>query len=200
MITTGDVLRVVLSFLMPDNVIAQMVTHYVAGTGVEQDPDDVLTAITAQLLLGWEEVELIVSDVVTGDLLKLSVYDIVLDQWDEVATTSATAFDGLAAANMLPHGAAAVVRFFTDIGRRQGRKFIPGMGEPENVDGTWTAGTVTAMALFGAEWDDVVTVNGMPFTQGVYDAALESFEKFRQSIAANTIVGYQRRRKSGVGI
>lgn len=200
MITAGDVLKIVIALIMPDNVIAQLVLNYIMTIGDDQDPADVLIDIVAQLETAWAHIDGDVVDGVTGDTAKLSLYDTVLNQWDELAARSISGFDGTSVGEMLPHGAAGVVRFFTGVGRRQGRKFIPGLDESSQVDGTLTAGAVANLLLFGADWDDVVTSGGASFKPCVYNEALEDHEGFNQTFTVNTIIGYQRRRKSGVGI
>lgn len=200
MISSGDVLKIVIALVMPDNVIAQLVMNYIMTIGTDQDEDDVLGAIVTGLEGAWAHIEDEIVDGVQGDTAKLSLYDTVLDQWNELATVAVTGFDGTSVGEMLPHGAAAVCRFFTGVGRRQGRKFIPGLDESAQVDGTLVAGTVTDLVLFALDWDDVITFGDASFKPCVYNEETEDHEGFVGEAAVNTIVGYQRRRKAGVGI
>lgn len=200
MIESGDVIKIVLPFIMPDNVIAQLVMNYIMTIGTDQDEIDVLDDILTQLLVAWLHIEDHVVDGVAGDVAKLSIYDTVLDQWDEKASQAMTGFDGASVGEMLPHGAAAVIRFFTEVGRRQGRKFIMGLDESSQVDGTLVASAVTDLVFFALDWDDVVTSGDASFKPCTYNELLEDHEGFVQSIAVNTVIGYQRRRKAGVGI
>ncbi len=200
MLSTGDVIKVVVAFTMPDSVVAQLVTHYLVGAGSDILESDALDDIDVALGFAWASIEARVHDGVLGDTIKLSVWDFTLNQFDEKASKSTSLFDGTSTDQMLPHGAAAVLRLFTAVGRRQGRKFIPGLAEAEQGDGTWGALTVTDLAICAARWDNVVTVDSTPVSAGVFNIITELFEIFSGTVAANTIVGYQRRRKAGVGI
>lgn len=199
-LSSGDVIRVVLAFTMPSEVVMQLVTHYLIGTGSDIDENDALDEIEAVLATAWANIEDDVVDSVLGQTLKLSLWDTVEKRFDEVATKAVTAFDGTSIEEMLPHGAAAVCRFFTSQGRRQGRKFISGLGEGQQHNGLLESAPLAALVLFAADWVLGVVVDSTNVNQGVYDTALESFKGFQQSVAVNTIVGYQRRRKAGVGI
>lgn len=199
-LSSGDIIKIVVAFSMPDEVVMQLVTHYLIGTGADVDEGDTLDAIETVLGVAWDHIDALVLNAVTGETIKLSLWDTVAKRFDEVATKSTAVFDGSGSGEMLPHGAAAVLRFFTNQGRRQGRKFVSGLLETQQLNGSWIATAVTALALFAADWINGVTVDSTNVNQGVFDQALESFKGFQQSSAVNTVVGYQRRRKAGVGI
>lgn len=200
MLSTGDIIKIVVAFIMPDSVVAQLVTHFIVGLGSDIDEQDTLDAADIGLGNAFDALKTRVADTVLGDTIKLSVWDPVLKQFDEKASKSTSLFDGTNIDEMLPHGAAAVFRMFTSVGRRQGRKFIPGFTESQQVEGTWNAAPITDMAICAARWDNKLVVDSTDVEVGVFNSVTESFEKFSGTVAANTIVGYQRRRKAGVGI
>lgn len=200
MINAGDVLKIVIAYNMPEGVIAQLVTNYIMTIGDPQDEADVLDDIVVNMETAWAHIEDHVVDGVTGDTAKLSVYDTVLDQWNEKASVAVDNMDGLGLGEMLPHACAAVIRFFTGVGRRQGRKFLMGLSEASQEDGVLDVAVLAALTLFAADWDDVVDSGGASFKPCVYNELLEDHEGFLQTFAINTILGYQTRRKAGVGI
>lgn len=199
-LVTGDIIKIVFSFDAPDAVVMQNVYHYLMISGDAEDAEDVLDDIVAHHAVNHALIDEDIVDGVTGDVAKLSLWDSVLSQWDEIAAVALALFDGEAVGDMLPHGAAFVVRFFTEVGRRQGKKFLGGYDETLQVDGTWVAGAVTRAALWAAGLNDDIGSGGAVFRAGVFDEGPLGFLRFLTSSAANTIVGYQRRRKAGVGI
>ena len=148
MLTQGDIIKIVIAFTMPDNVVAQLVTHYIVGAGSDVAISDALDDIETALGNAWDETAGNVADVVLGDTIKMSLWDATLKQFDEVASKATALFDGTNIGEMLPHGVAPVVRFFTAVGRRQGRKFIPGLVEGAQDEGDIGAGEVTALSSF----------------------------------------------------
>lgn len=200
MIEVGDVLKIVLEWAMPESTIMQVVQLYQLKTGSAQTEEDVLTAILTNLELAWQDILSLLHEDMLGSTAKLSVYDTTLDQWDEKANEQMNNFDGEGIGDMLPHSDAAVVRFFTAIGRRQGRKFISGLMEGTQVNGKLTIGAVADLLTFAAIWNNNVTEQGSIFTPGVFNQPTEDFEPFVAARAVNTVTGAQRRRTIGVGI
>lgn len=200
MLSTGDIIKIVIAFTMPDNVVAQLVTHYIVKTGSDIAEGDTLDAIDTALATAWANIEDRIVDGVLGDTMKLSVWDAINEQFDEVASKSVTGFDGVSVAEMLPHGVAGVIRFFTAIGRRQGRKFIMGLTEGSQQDGDLEALAITDLSNFALAWDNNVTIDSTQIAMGVFNEVTGSLQQFINTVAVNTVVGYQRRRKAGVGI
>jgi len=195
-----DVIRIVLAFLMPESQVAQLVMHYRVGPGSPTNVTDALDDINDVLALAWLIIDEYVAGTVLGQTLSMLKWNTTTKAFDGVGAIPVTQFDGTGVGEMLPHGVAGVLRFFTSVGRRQGRKFIPGLQENTQDEGSFTALVGTALALTAAAWDDNVTTTGGLLVPGVFRTSDESFEDFTKEVAANTIVGYQRRRKQGVGI
>lgn len=198
----GAVLRLVTAFLMPDAVIAQMVFNAVfADTGVSDDELDVVDD-----LVDWAEAMLthlitrLVPEISTTDI-KVYIYDALDDDWDEVGSdTWSVTFTN--ASEMLPHGIAAVVHAKTIDPDVQGTKFVPGLGEATQDESDLSAGILGDLADFADEWVTpfVGLATGGDFAPVVWSVVATTPKLMSGDIVVNGQVGYQRRRKPGVGI
>lgn len=205
MIDLNDVLRVVAEWDGPAGSLAQLVYHFRVAAGNDEAPADVLGDIKTALETAWANIEDIVDDNWTFATLELYLRDVGAHQWDGVATTVSANLDGITAGDSVPQGAAALVKFFTELGRRQGRKYIMGLVETVQADGTITAPNVTKLALFGADLDDSVTSGSETLVFGTYNvdplsALYESFSDNIQTAQAEAVFAYQRRRRPGTGV
>lgn len=201
-ISSGTILKVVVSLLLPDSVIAQNVFYSVVADLVTSDAEDdvVLDLIDWVELMYTELNAYIVSSVVASDV-KVYEYDHVDDDWDEVGTDAWS--DGFASAgDMLPHGVAAVVHAKTIDPDVQATKFLPGFADGVFDDSDLSAGGVTAVLDFADVWGAPFTgtATGGLFGGGVWSVARGQFVLFNEVYICNGIAGYQRRRKPGVGI
>lgn len=108
--------------------------------------------------------------------------------------------DGNDTSHDLPAGVSAVVTGLTSSKGRRGRKFLPPFGELYSQDQAWTVQAITRLVDWAAKW-----VLGIPtgFSPGwLYPIIVEvgtSIWHIINGARANTIPGYQRRRKPGVG-
>jgi hypothetical protein len=201
-LSTNDILKVVVSIAFPESVVAQNVFWVLfendGGSAAEDDVlDDLETwveGIYANLLSKWDtETSL--------DELHAYVYDSSEDDFDEVGSRSLTGV-GITALDFLPHGTAAVTNAKTANPDVQGRKFWGGFTEGANNNGAVDSATLTAIALADADWvtDFTGAQTGSGFDPGVYSLTKSTFYGFTGDTVLNTVWGYQRRRKPGVGI
>ena len=201
-ISEGTVLRVVASLLFPDNVIAQNVFYAVLTTaGSSSDEDDVVLDMGEWLENLYGDIILdVISGVVAGGV-KVYEYDSVDDDWDEVGAGSWTdAFEN--ADEMLPHGVAAVCHARTTDPDVHATKYLGGYGENICAASDLVAPSIARLVTFIASWTTqfVGTDTGATFTPGVWSPTNVNFFAFNGEGVANAQVGYQRRRKPGVGI
>lgn len=99
----------------------------------------------------------------------------------------------------LPQGAAAVVNFPAFATTSQGRKFLGPFTEGTQNNGIWTAGAIANLVDYGARVLLDMTVDATEqFITGIMSGKDATFRGFAEAIV-NAVVGYQRRRKSGVG-
>ena len=204
-VAVGDYIRVVAEWDIPDGTIAQLVYHFHGATGSPATDTVVGGAVLAALHAAWLQIEDYVSDLVTGAELEVYLRDVANHQWDGIYTGVLTAADGADVTPMISHGAAGLVKIFTYAARRQGRKYLMGLTEGDNDDGSLVGAVTTALALFAADLDDPVTAGALTLNYGNYNTdplspLYETFATASQTVQAESIIAYQRRRRPGTGI
>ncbi len=205
MIDATDVLRLVISAAMPDSVVAQLVIHYLATAGSGGDEATILTALAANIEAALTDMQAMISTGVSTTEADLLKYDPVLHQFDGIENEALSGFTGGDVGHMLPHGDALLLKFYTTFPRRQGRKYIYGLGEANQQGGTWSAALLVAAALASADFMDTIVSDGITLVPGTFNVTpasdyYETFEAFVNAGGINSFCDYQRRRRPGVGI
>lgn len=201
----GDVIRVAMTGESPGANVFQNVWHYRMAVGAGGDEDLFLAAVEAKWRLAFAEITTRIASSFLYSFMEAWKRDTVNQRWDGIAALDISDTPGTNVGDPLPHGAAALNRHITTVFRRQGRHFIPGMAEAETALGLFASAALSDMADYGAIFDDTVIEGGNQYDWGVYnvDAASVLFQTFAQAsntVIANGIVAYQRRRKPLVGI
>lgn len=204
-INVNDILRVVLQFTMPGSTVSELVWHYLVTAGSGGADQDVIDDIVTAADLAFDNIVARMNNGIAGATADLFRWDSGLNRWDGLATGDATVIVATGANDMLPHGVAALVKFFTLVGRRQGRKFIPGFIETSQTGGEIVGAAVTDLVNFALDFHDDVVSAPVTLSPGNFnvDAASPLFETFAEwggTIQIATTMAYQRRRKPGVGI
>ena len=205
MIDLNDVLRVVAEWSGPDGSIAQLVWHYVVDAGNDEDPDDVLADIITNFETAWANIETIIHQGWQSTTLELYQRNVGLHQWDGVSVDTSLALDGASATEGQAHGAAGLVKIFTEAARRQSRKYIHGIIETVISNGVIQVTGTVPLGLFVADLDDSVISGTETLVYGTYNTdplsdLYESFSRRNQNAAVEAVVAYQRRRRPGTGI
>ena len=201
-LAANDILKVVVSLAFPDSVVAQNIfwTLFEAD-GSSVDDDDVLDDLETYVEAIYANILGALSDLVSLDDMKVYVYDSVGADFDEVGDRTVTGV-GTLATHMLPHGVAAVSNIGTTDPDVQGRKFWGGLGEDASEDGYVSAPSAAAFALCVGDWMTPFTGanTGSGFIPGVWSVVNTLFYASNAEGSTNLLLGYQRRRKPGVGI
>jgi hypothetical protein len=181
------------------------VWHYKATGGAGIDEDLVLAAIAANYAVAFANVQAEISPDYGWNLFQMWKRNVALGRWDGVASLPVASVFGTGAGDNIAHGVAAVGRIITDLARRQGRTFLPGLEDTNVVDGLLTAGMALLfldyLADFAADvagsgfFGSWITYNTDPLSPFFETAAIAA-----GGVIANLIVGYQRRRKPLVGL
>lgn len=204
-LSVDDVLRVVAEWAIPDGTVAQLVYHFIQTAGGPISSAQFLTAVVTALELAWDNIEDIIADEVLGGTIGIALYDFINHQFDGLESSPLVDVDGANITEMLPHGAAGLVKIFTAAARRQGRKYVHGLTEASNDAGTLIPTTVTDLALFAADLDDDVAAGGATFRYCTFNvdplsALYETASIASGTVQAEAVVAYQRRRRPGTGI
>lgn len=200
-----DVIRVVAEWDVPDGTIAQLVYHFLGVTAVTASDAAIVTAAIAHLEAAWPQVDQEISDLVLGSTLEVFKWDFTNNRFDGIGSGVLTGADGIDTDEMLPHGAAGLGKIFTEAARRQARKYIPGLTEGSQVDGTISAAALSAIALFLADLDDDLLAAGLTLEFGTFNtdptsSLFETFSSASGTVQAEAAFAYQRRRRPGTGI
>ena len=200
-----DVVRVVAQWNMPESTISQMVYHYLGASGSSVSAAVLATAVEAQLQTSFANISARIHETVLGDVIQLSQWDFTLNQWDGIATVAMVGIDGVEAGEMLPHGAAGLVKISTALPRRQARKYVPGLAETQQGDGIIIGVALTDLALFAAALDSNLVAGSLTLNYGVFNTEpasplFETFSAASGAVEAEGAVAYQRRRRPGTGI
>lgn len=201
-IPDNTVLRLVASILLPDQVIAQNVFYLLfRDTGASADADDLLSDCVDYIEGIYADFNGYIMATAAAAGLQVYNYDAVDDDWDEVGSLPWT--DGFSAGgDMLPHGVAAVLHAKTTDPDVQATKYIAGMNEASSEGSDLITAAITALVLIVSDWvqDDVGAATGGDLQPGVWSPKNTAFFQFNNIGVVNHLVGYQRRRKPGVGI
>lgn len=201
-ISADTVLRAVAELLLPGTNIAQNVWYFkFLDDGGSNADQDVVDDIVSQLDAMYNTIRNEVSDTVTLNEVKVYQWDAVGADWDEVGSNVMSNLM-LDTGHMLPHGVAPVVTARTVDPDVNGRKFFAGYGENSCNASTLNGTALTALIVLAAQWVNGFTggATGSAFTAGVWSVKLLQFKAFVDNFIINAVIGYQRRRKPGVGI
>lgn len=201
-LTTGDIVKIVATILWDDgNVMQNVFNAVLTGAGGPWAEADVIDDAGSWLTAMYTNITTLVSDTTQGSSVEGYVYDPIDDDWDEFDTDNWT-WAPTNATGELPRGAAALLNGKTTDPDVSGKKYIGGMAEGALGDGLWSAGTISDLVDWGADWliPFVGTASGADWTPGIWSPTRTVFLPSNLVAVIPTIPAYQRRRKRGVGI
>jgi hypothetical protein len=205
MIAVGDVLRFVSKLILGTSSEVNWVWHYLVTSGTTETDLNVVTALRDDLQLALAGMVANAHTSLASTECELYVWDSVLNRFDGTAQVNWTSFTGTDGLHALSNQNAALVKFFTNVGRRQARKYFSGYTEGK-VDGNALTGTLTAALLaWSAILDDPLTIGSVVVTPCVFNVdpaspLFETTELFNAVTAVETVPATMRSRKVGVGI
>lgn len=201
-ISSGTILKIVVSLLLPDTVIAQNIFYSVVADLTTSDAEeDVVTDLVTWVEAMYTTLAGIISDDVVASDIKVYEYDSIDDDWDEVGTSTwADTFSSTS--DMMPHGVACLIHARSTDPDTHGSKYIAGLSENNALDSDITGAAVAVLANFADDWVDafIGIETGGTFGPGVWSEVGTVFKLFNGNYTINGLIAYQRRRKPGVGI
>lgn len=201
-VAAGTILRVVGELIVPQSTVMQNVFYCkFDDNGTSNDEQDVVDDCRDWLDDIYGELVAQMKNTIDSGEVKVYEWDTVGLDWDEIGSAFLTV-NFTNAGDMLPHGVAAVITGRTFDPDVSGRKFFGGFCEDQQVGSVIGAAAATALALAGSEWLTTFTgaATASTFKTGVWSVAQSTFRQFVATLIVNGIMGYQRRRKPGVGI
>ena len=201
-ITTGDILRLVISQVWNDgNIMNNVFAAQIVGGGGPWDAGDVLDDLEDYADTMYTNISALVADPVDSNEVFGYVWDAINGDWDLFGSEPwAQVFND--PGNELPRGVAGFLKAPTTDPDVQGRKYIGGPTELSLTIGLWNAPYLAALVLFGGDWiaPYIGALTGATITPGVWSVKNQTFHEFENEVSVVTIPAYQRRRKRGVGI
>lgn len=198
-IDAGDLFRIAQHITMPEQVDAYNVLGVRCESGTCTEAE-FLTAAATWVTGLYANLQGVIHNQV--DLAEGTLNQVVwsVDAWvvDRLIGTILPSFTPTDANDMLPHAVAGVISFPTDIPRKFGRVFIPGLSEVQQADSLLVSGAATALANFATALRTAFTAGSASFLYrvlgqgGLFDDTT--------GFSVNGLVGSQRKRKPGVGI
>lgn len=201
-IAEGVIIKIAANILLNDeqtgiNVFwAEVADNIGAGP---LDDDDVLDAAANWLDVLYTNLLAVLADTIIGTIAEVWTVNLPDGDLTPVGFGVQT-WEGTSAADALPNGNAMICAISTEDTDVYGRKFIPGVNEGSTVDNNISAGSLVALLGFAEDWvAQYIDANDVVLNPGVYSNAQNAFRASVDSFSANAIIGYQRRRKPGVG-
>lgn len=201
-VSNGDLLRVTLKYSLPQTVEALNVFSYRfdgSNATLDQTVLDDFGLFFTNWALAWQSIS-----AVTAFVQAVKVAKLVGGELEDLGETPINT-GGSAGGGMLSHGAAPVLRAVLSGGRGQARKFIPGMTELFSDESIITPTGLSALAILAAIYASEINPTFFPgvveiYTPGTFEQAVSPvFRTMPAASIVNGIMGYQRRRKPGVG-
>lgn len=201
-VTSGTVLKVVVTLLWTDgNIMQNIFNAVVTGGGSPWDSADIV-----EDAISWAEDLYFnltggISDEVDGSQVQVYEYDSVDDDWDEVGSGPFT-WNPTSGSDQLPRGVAALINLKTTDPDVSGKKYIGGITDGGQTDGLWNAGLLALLASYAVDWyaGFVGTDSGADWDPGIWSVVDTVFKLALPQVIIPTIPAYQRRRKRGVGV
>lgn len=199
-VEAGDIVRMTVNTLLPDSVIAQNVFYYLASAGVSETDDNVTFELNDNAEAAWIALDgLLNVNVEIGDC-EFSISKDGGATFHEIGVRPMTGPNPNHTADMAPHGDAVIVRFGGIGTGRTSRKFIAGVSEDYFSRSTVITTGVTVATNWAVIMNNDIAVAGGTMQFGWLNKNPLGFTIHNGVIIVNAIVGYQRRRKPGVGI
>lgn len=199
-IIAGSVVRAVVQYEIAGGTFQQNVYHFLGGAGVSATEAVVIAALGAALDLAYVELAPNLSTDVHEDEATFSLWNGMTSKWEKIGTYEMSNPGGSGSGTQLPNGVAGVIRFLADEVGEQGRKFLAGLDGTSIIDNLLQSAALIAIA----DWADLivapVAVTGGDMLPGWWKVSTSAHVSYNGNYIINTIAGYQRRRKPGVGI
>lgn len=207
-VNNGDLIKVVQTIGCPSNVIAQNVYYWLMSDPAPDNPSNaqVVAAVDTRLDDMYSQLDAEMSDRYEATTFTVERIDWSVDHWETLENigTGDIAVQGEDVGGVgMPHGNAAVVTCTTSRPQTRARKFLPGFNETLVDDSELGAAILAVLATYASSWLSAQVVVGaaelIPAVASQSGPTAGTIMMLATAVV-NSIVGYQRRRKPGVGI
>lgn len=196
-------LRVVARMQLDTGTVVENVYHLVTSGSDQCTDSAALSAIEAWLAGAMSRLTAHMPTAL--DALDITVDEVTFSggRWVTVRTLGTIPWTnwagGSSSAEALPSGTAGVVTFSTAVPGVQGRKFLGPFTETVQAAGVWTSTVLAALALYAGDILSGTSAGTITFGSAVMSTKVGNSVALLAGVV-RAIVGYQRRRKTGVGV
>lgn len=198
----GTILKIAANIVLNDEQEAINVFWTLLGDNVGSGPledSDILAAAGNYIDALYDNIKIDISDTVWAGIVEVWAVDPVDGDQTPIGDDLAIWVGGNVG-DAFPNGVAAICSMKTEDTDVTGRKFLPGYTEAAFTDNNMDATSLARLILFAADWaSDYVDPNDVVLEPGIWSQTKLDFVAATGITVVNTIAGYQRRRKPGVG-
>lgn len=197
MVPVDAIIKAVATFDIGGVTKAQNVYHFKHITTTEQDDGDVVTAAKNYVQLIMQELQGRIKSDVTMPTVEVYIYE--SSAWQPLGS-EVSSWAGTNTGERLPSGVSLVLNGIKNRTGYRDRKFIAGLTEDSAVGDLWGSATMTAAAAAILKWYSPHSdANGVDLRSVSFDRVTAAVKELTGGYASQK-VGYQRRRKPGVGL
>lgn len=201
-LTSGDIIKMVVTMVWGDAGVNMNVFNLLlSGAGGPWDELDILSDLEDWATAMYGHLNNVVSESLEGTDVDGYVWDTGELDWDSIGNEP-WGWSPIDTGHTLPRGVAGLVIAPTVDPDTQAKKYMGGLTENSNVDGTWNAACLTALGNFANAWvtSHVGAASGATLAPGCWSPTYSELYSFKDAYNLGSIAAYQRRRKRGVGI
>lgn len=196
-----DVLRVTASFLQDGiNQVQNVFTVKIGSTSGTPTQAQVITDIKEYIQNVYADAQTVMNNTIATDFI--SIYNITKDVLEHIGPWISD-FSGSSTGDAMPNGVSPFMYARTIIKRRRGSKFLPASAESTQGNGILSSGAIAALTNTVTDWisDHTGGLTSWIFSPGIYSdvPGLGLTFLFFVNGVLRAQLGYQRRRKPGVG-
>jgi hypothetical protein len=202
-VSTGDIIKAVLEFVLYDGTIIQNILHFIADFTSDQTDQAVIDACETYAEGLYSEIDQYVPSATTVNDMPVQEVEWNAEEGEWLVVrllgnaSPTITFTG--ASDGLPNQCSAVLVGNTQRPKSRGRKFLAPFIETAATASEWAAPVVTALGLALNSYLADETVSGdNKLSPGVPRSSVNTFLEFTNGVV-DSIVGSQRRRKPGEG-
>lgn len=204
-INVDDVVQVIQTWDAPLASVAQNVWHLKQVSGAGADSDDILAAILTQQQIAFADIAISIYQGWEAVLLELRKWDFENHRFDGVGALAMTGVVGESAIDYEPHQVAAYGRIITEVARRQGGQYIPGLNQNAIASGIIISAVEADIATYLSIFDTDISVTGGLLSWCTFNVAplsplYETASLATQTVIANSLPSTLGKRKPGVGL
>lgn len=195
-----DIYRVTANYESGGGDLRQWVWHYTQQDAGVTDIADLIAAIIVILQAIWDFLKSDIDSGTSGVTLDLAVRDPITGLFDTIGSGDITTMVGTALANATAGNVSPYCTMYTAKARSRGKKFMFDVEGTSVTDSVVAGALIANLLLAAAEWNNIITVNGIRYRPCNYNALKDEVNLWNPTpVGAGLFSGSQYRRLPGRG-